>query len=185
MRIIAGEAKGRRINAPVGRETRPTSDRVKESIFNILGDRVPGAKILDLFAGTGNMGLEAISRGAEHCIFIDSSKEAIRIIHENINTLKYQDKCEVYNNDAIAAMEILNKRNIKFDIIFLDPPYHKNIITTVLKTLNNTEILNHNGLIIAEHDNKDIVPDVFNEFIMIKKAEYGNTTVSFYRKKGE
>lgn len=100
MRIIAGDAKGRRLFSPEGNDTRPTSDKVKEALFNILGSLVPDSVVLDLYAGTGNLGLEAISRGAKHSVFIDYSRASIKIIHQNINSLKYEDYCEVYNNDG-------------------------------------------------------------------------------------
>lgn len=180
MRIIAGDARGRRINALPGRATRPTSDRVKESLFNILGDRVPDAKVLDLFAGTGNLGLECISRGAKFCIFIDYSREAVKIVRENISLLKYEDNCEVYNNDAMTALDILKRRGIKFDIIFVDPPYHKDAIPPILKKLAENDVIDKNGIVAAEHDIKDILPEKVYELTKIKQSVYGNTVISFY-----
>lgn len=181
LRIIAGDAKGRRLLSPQGRETRPTSDKVKESIFNILGDRVPDAEVLDLFAGTGNLGLEAISRGAKSSVFIDINRESIKIIHENIKLLKYEEYCEVYNNDSFSALNILGRRGIRFDIIFVDPPYHKDIVPRVLDKIIETSVLKEYGIIVAEHDSRDEVPDRASNLIRYKSSVYGDTTISFYK----
>lgn len=182
MRIIAGEARGRRIFTPTGRETRPTTDRVKESIFNILGSKVPEARVLDLFAGTGNLGLESISRGANHCIFVDNSREAVKLVRENIALLKYEDYTEVYNNDALSALDVLKKRSINFNIIFLDPPYHKDIVPVVLNKIIETDTIAGEGIIVAEHDNKDPVPETISYLVRFKWSVYGTTTVSFYKR---
>lgn len=182
MRIIAGDARGRRIISPEGKDTRPTSDRVKESLFNILGTRVPSSKVLDLFAGTGNLGLEALSRGAESCIFIDNNSNSIRVIHENIRLLKYEDLCEVYNNDVISAIRILNRRDIKFDIIFADPPYHKNILPDVLKELSDNDVIKIGGVVVTEHDKKDVLPQSIKDLSIYKSSIYGDTVLSFYMK---
>lgn len=181
MRIIAGEAKGRKIVAPEGRETRPTSDRVKESLFNILMNEIGDAKVLDLFAGTGNLGLEAVSRGASQCIFVDNSRDSIKIIHKNIELLKYEDFCEVYDNDAYMALNVLHKRNIRFDIIFLDPPYHKNIIPLCIEKIAGYNILNDGGVIAAEHDIRDELADNIQDMSLCKRSAYGDTVLSFYR----
>jgi 16S rRNA (guanine(966)-N(2))-methyltransferase RsmD len=182
LRIIAGDAKGRRILSPIGKDTRPTSDRVKESLFNILGSRVLESKVLDLFAGTGNLGLEAISRGAVLSVFIDYNKDSIKIINENIKMLSYQDKCEVYNNNALSALDILSKRGMKFDIIFIDPPYHKDTIPLILKKIEEIDLMDINGIIATEHDIRDNVPDRIENLHMIKSSAYGDTKLSLYIK---
>jgi 16S rRNA (guanine(966)-N(2))-methyltransferase RsmD len=180
MRIIAGDAKGRRLFSPSGRDTRPTSDLVKGSLFNILGNRVLDAKVLDLFAGTGNLGVEAISRGALSCVFIDNSRESIKIVHQNINMLKYSQFCEVYDNDSIDALRILSRRNLKFNIIFIDPPYHKDIIPQCLKKIGELGLLENKGIIAAEHDIKDVLPDEMAGLAMVRRVSYGDTAMSFY-----
>lgn len=182
MRIIAGDAKGRRITTPSGRDTRPTSDRVKESLFNILGDRVPDAVVLDLFAGTGNLGLESLSRGAKLSIFIDFNRDSIKIIKENIKLLKYEGNCEVYHNDAVSALNILAKREIKFDIIFVDPPYHKELVPAVIDKISELDLMKGSGIIAAEHDVKDCLPDRISNMISYKSSAYGDTVLTFYRK---
>ncbi|KPU43963.1 ribosomal RNA small subunit methyltransferase D [Oxobacter pfennigii] len=181
MRIIAGDAKGRKLNTPNGTETRPTSDKVKGSIFNILGSSIIDAKVLDLFAGTGNLGLEALSRGAQSSVFIDKSREAINIIKENVRLLKYDDLCYIYSNDAFSAIDILDKKGQQFDIIFIDPPYHKDIIPEILNKIMDSGILLKDGIIIAEHDNKDEIPHRIKHLALIKSSTYGDTTVSFYK----
>jgi RNA methyltransferase, RsmD family len=180
LRIISGDAKGRRLVSPLGNETRPTSDRVKESLFNILGDRVPDSSVLDLFAGTGNLGLEALSRGASHCIFIDNSRESIKVVNQNIDILKYRDYCEVYDKDALSALNILSKRDIRFNIIFLDPPYHKEIVPQCLEKIELLKLLSSNGIIVAEHDIRDEIPERIGTLCLIKKYIYRDTALSLY-----
>jgi 16S rRNA (guanine(966)-N(2))-methyltransferase RsmD len=182
LRIIAGEAKGRRIIAPPGRDIRPTSDRVKESLFNILGDKVPDSVVLDLFAGTGNLGLESLSRGAKLSIFIDSNRESIKLIYENIKLLKFEEACEVYHNDASSALTILNRKGVLFDIIFVDPPYHKNMVPVVINKISELGLLKDDGVIAAEHDVKDLLPDRISDIVSYKTSIYGDTGLTFYRK---
>lgn len=182
MRIIAGEAKGRNLKSPTGRQTRPTSDRVKESMFNILGDRVPDARVLDLFAGTGNLGLEAISRGAKLSVFIDDNRDSIKIIYDNIKLLKYESCCEVYHNNALSALNILNKKDKSFDIIFIDPPYHSDIIPKILETISEAGIMSEYGVIISEHDIKDYLPEKVLNMERYRYTVYGDTALSFYKR---
>jgi len=182
LRIIAGDAKGRKIAAPPGMDTRPTSDKVKGALFNILGSKVLGARVLDLFGGAGNLGLEAISRGAEQCIFVDNSLCSVKIIHQNINTLGYEKFCEVYRRDAFSALDILEKRGAKFDIIFLDPPYHRDMVPMAIKKISQCRILEDNGVIVAEHDAKDFIPEQILDLILVKTYFYGSTGISLYKR---
>lgn len=211
LRIITGDAKGRRLISPQGRQIRPTSDRVKEAMFDILGDKVPDSDVLDLYAGTGSLGLEAISRGARRSVFIDINKENLRIVNENIKLLKYEKYCEVYNNDSFSGLNILKRRGIRFDIIFVDPPYHKGIVPDALQKIAETSVLKKGGIIVAEHDSRDEVPDISSNLIKhnealdisslaetregkkvflqsknfllmrYKSSVYGGTTISFYK----
>jgi len=151
MRIIAGAFKGRQISAVKGDNTRPTTDKVKENIFNILGQFFDGGHVLDLFAGSGNLGIEALSRGMDHAIFVDMNFEAIKIIKENIARLQLQDRTEVYRNDAFKALKVLGKKGSKFDLIFLDPPYGKISMTHLLEEIMDYELLNDEGLIVCEY----------------------------------
>jgi len=175
MRIISGQFKGRKLKTLEGMNTRPTADRVKEALFNILGNKTYDAKILDLFAGSGALGLEALSRGASYCTFVDSSKDAISIIKENIKLCKQEENSKVINKDYVEALRLLKD---KFDIIFVDPPYSKGIELTVLKNIK--EILSDDGIIVIETDKSDILDDEINGFLKYDTRKYGRTIISFY-----
>jgi len=151
MRVIAGEFKGRQIGAVKGDDTRPTTDKVKESMFNMLGQFFDGGRALDLFAGSGNLGIEALSRGVDSTIFIDHNFSAIKVIKENIAQLKLQERTEVYRNDAFKALNVLGKKECKFDLIFLDPPYGKVSVTHLLEVVLEHNLLNDEGLIMCEY----------------------------------
>jgi len=151
MRIIAGEFKGRQINAVKADSTRPTTDKVKENIFNMMGQFFDGGRALDLFAGSGNLGIEALSRGIEHAVFIDMNFNAIKTIKENIASLKLQERTEVYRNDAFKALNVLGKKGSKFDLIFIDPPYGRICITELLSIILIQGLLNDGGLILCEN----------------------------------
>lgn len=151
MRVIAGNLKGRGINAVKGHNTRPTTDKVKENVFNIIGQFFDGGRALDLFAGSGNLGIEALSRGMDHAVFIDINFNAIKTIKENIENLKLQEQTEVYRNDVFKALNVLAKKGTKFDLIFLDPPYGKISITGLLEMIVEKKLLNNDGLIMCEY----------------------------------
>ena len=151
MRITSGTLKNRKIKSREGKETRPTLERIKEAIFSIIGDKITDARFLDLYSGTGNMAIEALSRGAGRAVMIEQDKEALRIIIENVNDLKLDGKCRAYKNDVFRAVEILGRKNEKFDVIFLDPPYKENITEKTLEKISESEILAEDGIIISEH----------------------------------
>lgn len=181
MRIITGIAKGRKIKAPEGLSTRPTADRVKESLFNIISKRIFEARVLDLFAGTGNLGLEAISRGAKMCTFVDSSKSSFKILKENIETLNFQNKCEAYNSDAFSALKQFGKRDIKFDLVFLDPPYSKGLVEKAVEEIYNQNLLSDGGIIVSEYDQNDNIPERIGNIRIYRTEKYGRTKISFWR----
>lgn len=182
MRIIAGQSKGRGLVPIKGRNTRPTSDKVKESIFSIIQDRIQDSMVLDLFAGTGNLGLEALSRGAFRAIFIDKDTNAIQTINKNRHKLGYKEKSEVFRNDAIRSLTELSKRDILFDIIFMDPPYRKGYEEILLFSIDSFDILHNDGIIIVEHDAKILLHDNIANLNRFDWRKYGGTGVSFYRK---
>lgn len=184
MRIITGIAKGRKIMAPEGMDTRPTSDRVKESLFNILDNKIDiyGKNVLDLFAGTGNLGIEAISRGALMCTLIEQNKNTFKTLKENINTLNFNEKSEAYNQDAFSALEIFKKNNKKYDIIFLDPPYGKGLIEKAIEKIANIDLLENNGIIVSEYDENDIIPENISSIKKYRTEKYGRTKISFWTK---
>lgn len=180
MRIIAGTAKGKRIKCRDGLGTRPTTDRVKESLFSMIAPYIEGAKVLDLFSGTGNLALEALSRGAKKAVMIEKDKDALRVIIENVNNLGFETMCRAYKNESERALEILGKKREKFDIIFLDPPYKDNICTEILKKIQETGVLEEGGLIIAEHHILEDMADVIGEFKKADERRYGKKELSFY-----
>lgn len=176
MRIVAGIYKSRPIKAPKGDTTRPTSDKVKESMFNIIQHKVYHAKCLDLFAGSGNLGLEALSRGADCCYFVDENVQAIRIVKENIEALKIQEQTKVFHMDYLKA---LYKFNQPFDIIFLDPPYRYQIIEKIVDVIEKKKLLNEYGLILYESNLENQVGDhQFDEKYQLKKYKYGQTMLN-------
>lgn len=181
MRIITGTAKGCRLKAPKGMETRPTADRIKESLFNILGDRVYDAQVLDMFAGTGALGLEALSRGAESGVFID--KATAKLISENAEHTHLSDRAEVLKGDVFAVLNRLMSNGRQFDIIFCDPPYHLGLSQRALELIDSSGLLKPGGLMIMEHgkDENDY-PEV-NSLELIRNQAYGAVTqITIYQK---
>jgi 16S rRNA (guanine(966)-N(2))-methyltransferase RsmD len=161
-------------------DTRPTLGSVKESLFSIIAPYIHGSRFLDLFSGTGNIALEALSRGASKAVMIEADQEALKVIIENINSLGYENKCRAYKNDAARAVEILGRKEEKFDIIFMDPPYKQELCSKVMHAIAKSGILAENGLIICEHH---IFEDLSDELAGFKKADqrkYGKKTMTFY-----
>ncbi len=182
MRIISGIAKGRTIYTPKGEKTRPTTDRIKESVFAIIQAYIPNSRVLDLFAGSGNMGLEALSRGAESCVFIDRDRTSIEVIKKNTSNLNFKTQAQVYQLDYRNALRKLHSRREIFDVIFVDPPYNKGIIQPVVAMIHEMDILDHNGIIVAEHSINETI-DTNGLLLQVKdQREYGITMVSFITK---
>ncbi|MGB9779249.1 16S rRNA (guanine(966)-N(2))-methyltransferase RsmD [Caldanaerobacter sp.] len=180
MRVISGSLKGRKINSLVGEEVRPTSDRVKEALFNILMGRIESSVFLDLFAGTGNVGIEALSRGAEFCYFVDKNLSSIRCIIENINKLNLKPFCRILHMDAFVALDMFHKKGIKFDIIFLDPPYHQNLSEKALKRIASLEVLKEGGVVVAEIHKREELKERYGNLKKVKENRYGETILVFY-----
>ncbi|WP_099188064.1 16S rRNA (guanine(966)-N(2))-methyltransferase RsmD [Tepidibacter mesophilus] len=180
MRVISGSARGLKLKSPKNMDVRPTTDRVKESVFNIISDKVMDSFVLDLFSGTGSLGIEALSRGSERATFVDASKSSMEIIKENIQKARVNDKSELILSDSISAVNKLGVRRDKFDIIFMDPPYLKNFIEKTLIEISKREILEEDGIIIVEHDIKDEVKDNIEKLQKYREKKYGNTMISFF-----
>ena len=182
MRIISGKARGTKLYTLEGIETRPTLDRVKESVFNIIQQDIEGAIVLDLFSGSGAIGLEMLSRGAKKAILCDNSKKAIEIIKKNTEKTHMIEKAEIYNLDFKDAIEKV--KNQKFDIIYLDPPYNTDFIVQALKKIIDLNIIKKDGKIILETDDEQrIIKDIENINVeIIDKRKYGRATVIFLRK---
>lgn len=180
MRIIAGIAKNRKIKTRKGFDTRPTLESVKESLFSIITPYIEEAVFLDLFSGSGSIGLEAISRGSKKAVMIEKDSEALRYIIENIENLGFSDKCRAYKNDVLRAVEILGRKQEKFDIIFMDPPYQDEVCKKVLKEIDKANILNENGLIICEHHFYEKLEDEIYGFRKTDERKYNKKILTFY-----
>ena len=180
MRVTAGTLKNRKIKSREGRETRPTLERIKEAIFSIIGDKVVDAKFLDLYSGTGNVAIEALSRGAKRAVMIEQDKEALRIIIDNIDTLGLTNVSRAYKNDVSRAIEILGRKNEKFDIIFLDPPYKENISISTIEKVSENNILAEGGIIISEHSIYEKMPEKIGNFVKYDERNYNKKIVTFY-----
>ena len=175
MRIITGSAKGLKLKTPAGFFTRPTSDRVKESVFNVLNGMINFSEInsvLDVFAGTGSLGLESLSRGAGSAIFIDF--ETADIIAENVRRAKFEGVTKILRGDFVKMLKKISRQTLKFDLVFIDPPYKKFLTETALELIGTLELLNEGGLIIVEHGADEILNT--RNFDSIRKLMYGRTT---------
>ena len=179
MRIIAGEMRSRKLKAPEGMDTRPTADRVKEALFSILGGRIYGARVLDLYGGSGARALEALSRGADSAVICDLSAKACAVIQENIDTLNCGDRAKLLRMKDTAALSALQKKNDAFDLIFLDPPYRMSTVP-VCQAIVEYGLLNPEGMIVVEHD-RNTPPDILPPLAMTDHREYGAAGLSFYQ----
>lgn len=184
MRIISGDLKGRTIKTVTNQLTRPTSDKVKESLFNIIGPYFSGGTALDLFAGSGGLGLEALSRGMNHVVFVDKQRQAIKMVKDNLTSLKLSNRAEVYQNDAFRALRALGKRQLQFNYIFLDPPYHQDLFEQIIEEVSNQNLSKEGALIICEHDRTQNLPPHVANFNKIRTETYGSSIViSLYQRK--
>lgn len=177
MRVIAGDKKGRRLVTPDGLDTRPTSDKVKEALFSIIQFELDGASFLDLFAGSGQMGIEAISRGAERAVFVDSGKKPCDCIRQNLKELSLSDRAEVKMQNAESYLSLCSE---KFDIIFLDPPYKEELVSAVFEAV--TRVANDTAAIICEVPKGLEVLENVNGFSLKKRYRYGKTELVLFRK---
>jgi len=181
MRVTGGDAKGRRLRVPKGQATRPTAARVKEALFNILPRDLSGVKILDLFAGTGNLSIEALSRGAAEAILVDSSTGAGNIIRENIRRLRLAARTKVWIAPVSRALRLLSHRGESFDLIFLDPPYEQHLVEKSLKIIAHAGLLRQDGVLIAEHSLREQVEPHYDTLVLSDQRRYGTTLLSFFR----
>ncbi|MCP3026230.1 16S rRNA (guanine(966)-N(2))-methyltransferase RsmD [Halobacillus sp. A5] len=182
MRVIAGDYKGRQLKSVPTHKTRPTTDKVKESVFHMIGPYFDGGVVLDLFAGSGGLGIEALSRGVNHCIFVDQQSKAIGTIYENIKLLKLEDQAEVFKTDALRALKAAGKRELQFNYIFLDPPYKKFSYEDLIAEILKYNLLAESGIIICEHDASEIIPHQVEQLKLMKTENYGsNIGVSIFK----
>ena len=179
MRIITGKARGLSLTVPKNYDVRPTADRVKESLFNIIGSKIIGARVLDLFAGTGNLGLESWSRGAASVTFIDASKESLRLVQSNIAKCRAEADCEVIKGSAPQVAERLAAQGLRFDFAFCDPPYNKGWVQQIIEALGRSPFLARGGYLVVERSAHDALPPLPPGFELVRGSRYGETAVDF------
>lgn len=180
LRIISGTFKGRRLASFKGRWVRPTSDRVREALFNILTVMWEGTTVLDLFAGTGALGFEALSRGASHVIFVERDVHAHRVLKKNIVLLGLVDRCTLVKLSAEEGVDLVKKTQRRCDVIFLDPPYNKQLADCTLSLLAERDVLAEDGVIAVEHHVQEMLSECYGKLMMSDQRVYGKTGLSFY-----
>ncbi|MCQ2476599.1 MAG: 16S rRNA (guanine(966)-N(2))-methyltransferase RsmD [Clostridia bacterium] len=177
MRVITGTARGMSLKTLEGETTRPTTEKVKEAVFSAIQFEIEGRRVLDLFAGSGQMGIEALSRGAESAVFVDADKNAIKIVKENVEKTRLNEKAQIMQMDALG---FLNMNIRKFDLVFLDPPYSTGLLEKALK--NVADFVAEGGVVICEHPFSDELPEENEGLIRYRSYKYGKTAVTIYRK---
>ena len=182
MRIVAGSAKGRVLAAPKSDDViRPTADRVRETLFNVLGQRCDGLTVLDLFAGTGALGLEAVSRGAIKAVLVDRDREALELCRLNASALKFTDRVEIVSASAIAAIGMLGKKRQVFELVFSDPPYALIAGVSVLEALGQAKLVSDGGVVVIEHGKEEQLPERVGDFSQIDERDFGTAIVTLFR----
>lgn len=181
MRVIAGSARGRKLAAVPGNRTRPTADRVKEAIFNMIGPYFAGGEGLDLFAGTGAMGIESLSRGLDKMIFVDRQGMAVSTIKKNLAATDFSGQAEVYRLDAKKALHMFMRRNDRFDLILIDPPYKQSNVRELLELIASSELLNSGGVIVLEHPAVPAMPECIGRLRRDRSRRYGAAHISLFR----
>ena len=179
MRVITGKARGVNLKTPEGLATRPTADRVKEALFSVINFDIHGSEVLDLFGGTGQLGIEALSRGATKAVFVDESDKACALIKENLRRTKLENYGRVVRSDYQA---FLRSSKEQFDIIFLDPPYAEVFLENALKCITEIDILRSGGIIVCEYPCGKVLPWEFGGYSRSREYKYGNTLITLYRK---
>lgn len=179
MRVITGKARGVQLKTPEGLLTRPTADKVKEACFSIINFDIPGARVLDLFGGTGQLGIEALSRGADSAVFIDSREDACKLIRENLKRTKLEPQGKVIRSDY---MDYLKRCKEKFNIIFLDPPYAEVFLENALNRITEIDILYSDGIIVTERPLGKELPYEFEGYTRSRDYKYGKILLTIYRK---
>ena len=178
MRVISGKAKGRRLKTLKGTTTRPTTDRVKENLFNIIAPRLPEARFLDLFAGSGAIGIEALSRGAVEVVFVEKNRQASAVIRENLALTRLDG--DVLTMDVSQAIERLGKKGHSFDLIFLDPPYDQGFVEITVAQIAQSKLLADNGLLVAEYGKKEEIITPLWNLHLVRQQIYGDTCLGFF-----
>lgn len=181
MRVISGQAKGHRLKVPKGRAVRPTAARVKEALFNILPHDLSGLKILDLFAGTGSLSAEALSRGAAEVILVDVSRKAANTIRENLRALGFSHNAKIWIGSVPKSLRQLSRKGETFDLVFLDPPYEKGWVGKILEVIGQERLMREAGMVVAEHSSREEVQKRYGVLELHDQRRYGSTVLSFFR----
>jgi 16S rRNA (guanine(966)-N(2))-methyltransferase RsmD len=187
VRVIAGLAKGKELRFPKlshDKRLRPLTGRAKEALFNILVRKNPGSRFLDLFAGTGSVGIEALSRGASLAIFVEHDRKIVQTLRENLSITGFSDRAEVYCLDVVKALRVIDKAKGKFDIVFIGAPYGSPMLEGTLKAIAGTEMVDGDGVVVAEHGKRDKVLGSYGKLIKFRDSNYGDTVLSFYSLEG-
>jgi len=188
LRIISGSARGRRLLSPKNYRIRPTADRVKESLFNILAVLLGSfteCRVLDIFAGTGSLGIEALSRGAAQAVFIDSHRESAALVATNLRLLGFTDRSRVLESEALSALRSLEKREATFSLVFIDPPYRQGLAEKVLEYLAASALIDDDALVVAEISSGELLPTAFGALREFDRRVYGDTAIAFFRRTGD
>ncbi|MCX8011543.1 MAG: 16S rRNA (guanine(966)-N(2))-methyltransferase RsmD [Desulfobacterota bacterium] len=180
MRVTGGKLKGRRLYTGKIKGLRPSSEKIREAIFNILTPFLTGDAVLDLFAGTGSLGIEALSRGMEEGVFVECNSAVIALLKKNIEGCQLSNQAEILKIPVSKALRVLKAREKKFKLIFLDPPYQERLVEKTLLELNKAEILISEGIIVAEHFIKEAVGEIYGKLRIIDRRQYGQSVVSFF-----
>ena len=180
MRIITGDFKGRRLEMPVGNDIRPTTEKVKEALFSMISGNLYDAVCADLFSGTGNLGLEALSRGAEKCYFSDNSRASLELTKRNIAMCRAEERSTVIAGDYERALSQIAAKGEKVDIFFLDPPYKKGLYEKCFVLINDLKLLAEEGIIVAEHNAEDEFPEELYGFLNLRDKTYGRIGITIY-----
>lgn len=181
MRVIAGSRRGTRLQSLRGLRTRPTADRIKESLFNMLAEDVPGARVLDLFAGTGGLGIEALSRGAFNACFVEQSPKAAAVLRANIARTHFEDAAIIIVADVFRALPKLARKGDVFDLVFIDPPYADTVGTRCVQSVAALNLLSSDGVVVVEHAAEEELPERIENFAKIRSVRYGRTVLTLYR----
>lgn len=179
MRIIGGEFRSRRLVFPKTKKTRPMMDRIKETIFNILGETVRGARVLDLFAGSGSLGMEALSRGAREVTFVEKNSWGLRCIRENLKALGLEGRARLFAQDTSRALRRLEKSRETFELIFLDPPYNQGLVKKLLNQLDQSDILTRFSKLVVHHSRQEKLPEDLERLEVLREKRFGQACLSF------
>lgn len=185
MRVIGGEFRSRRLSTPRGMATRPTSDRLRETLFNVLGPRVAGSRFLDLYAGSGAVGIEALSRGAAFCCFVERAPAALNAIRGNLESLRITSGVQIESRSIQRIFDDMDQRSTRFDLVFLDPPYEaagEYLSTLNLLGANGSAVVAEDGLVVAEHARKSQLPESVGALTRYRVLEQGDAALSFYKR---